>query len=99
MIWQVVARVIGILVFVYLVIPMSMDIPQAINGQYSEVQGRAELLQPNEGWDELVSQRFYVNGEIFNYYALNPKIRNQYNYTIRYLNHSHFVIKANQENN
>ena len=82
---------IGILVFVYLVIPLWLDIPNLLNENYTIIEGEPSLVS---GRYRLISQRVYIDGEKLTVlFLLYPKtIIEERTYSIQYLPHSGFAV-------
>ena len=82
---------IGILVFVYLVIPLWLDIPNLLNKNYTIIEGEPSLVS---GRHRFIKQRVYIDGEgILVLHLLHPElIREERTYSIQYLPHSGFAV-------
>ena len=83
---------IGIILFVYLAIPLWLDIPDLLNENYTIIEGEPSLVSgaPFGLW--FMKQDVYIDGEEIFIFLYPEPIRKERRYSIQYLPHSGFAV-------
>ncbi len=92
---RVLAVVLSLMLFIYVTIPMAMDIPDLISGEYNECEGKVTYYAYNTSYKgNLLSKRtIMVNDkEKFVYYFGDPVEEGEH-VIVEYLPNSRFVLE------
>lgn len=82
----------GIILFVYVAIPLWLDIPNLLNKNYTIIEGEPSLVSgaPFGLW--FVKQNVYIDGEEILVLLYHEPIREERTYSIQLLPHSGFAV-------